>query len=168
SNSGARSTVAPQATPIAWCPRQTPSIGVLVSAQRRTTSMLCPARSGVPGPGETSTPSNSLIRSMSTTSLRQTVQSAPNWARYCATSSTVETSTRRSTTKEFSDCRLGRLLHRHPIERQQRLDPREDHEHQQRNDPQHQHYGQRESRGERAGQVPPDPAVHLPLPDRPQ
>ncbi len=82
-SSGARSTVAPHATPMAWWPRQTPSTGTDSSAHRRTTSTLRPAFSGVPGPGETSTPSKRTTSSTSTTSLRHTVHSAPSWARYC-------------------------------------------------------------------------------------
>ena len=44
-------------TPSAWWPRQTPSIGWARSAQASIIAIDTPASSGVPGPGETSTPS---------------------------------------------------------------------------------------------------------------
>ena len=44
SSSGARSTVAPKAAPIAWWPRQTPSKGVPWSAAAFTKGMVAPAR----------------------------------------------------------------------------------------------------------------------------
>ena len=46
-NSGALETVAPYATAIAWCPRQTPKSGIFLSAQYLTNSTLIPAASGV-------------------------------------------------------------------------------------------------------------------------
>ncbi|OLT03438.1 hypothetical protein BJF90_25235 [Pseudonocardia sp. CNS-004] len=82
-SSGARSTTPPHATPMAWWPRQTPRTGTVRSALRRITSMLAPARSGVPGPGLTSTPSTVPGSSRSTSSLRRTVTWAPSCARYC-------------------------------------------------------------------------------------
>ena len=57
SSSGARHTVAPKTTPSAWWPRHTPSIGWERSAQASIMAIETPASSGVPGPGETSTPS---------------------------------------------------------------------------------------------------------------
>ena len=50
-SSRAGATVPPNASTIAWCPRQTPSVGVLC-ASRRTISGVAPASAGRPGPGE--------------------------------------------------------------------------------------------------------------------
>src|SRR5258708_33930275 len=47
----ARTTFAPKAAPMAWCPRHTPRIGSL-PAKYFTNSMLTPAFCGVHGPGE--------------------------------------------------------------------------------------------------------------------
>ena len=47
----------PQATAIAWWPRQTPSSGRLTSTQAAARSTEIPACSGVPGPGEIRKPS---------------------------------------------------------------------------------------------------------------
>ena len=46
---GARTTWPPKAWPRAWWPRQTPRSG---TGERRMSSRLMPASSGVPGPGE--------------------------------------------------------------------------------------------------------------------
>jgi hypothetical protein len=55
-SSGACETEAPYASAIAWCPRHTPSSGMPAAAAARTTAIDAPARAGVPGPGEISTP----------------------------------------------------------------------------------------------------------------
>lgn len=86
-SSGARSTVAPNATPMAWCPRQTPSKGVCAAAHACTILTDAPARSGVPGPGLSRTPSNWPATAASSdsrwSSLRHTSASMPSWPRYC-------------------------------------------------------------------------------------
>ena len=82
SNSGALETVAPYATAIAWCPRQTPKSGIFLSAQYLTNSTLIPAASGVPGPGEIKTPSYLAASLTLIASLRTTVHSAPSCCRY--------------------------------------------------------------------------------------
>ena len=51
---GARTTRPPNAAPIAWWPRHTPSTGT-ASPKRRMTSSVSPASSGRPGPGEITT-----------------------------------------------------------------------------------------------------------------
>ena len=89
SSSGARTTSAPKASAMAWWPRHTPSRGGLLAAHACTKGMDAPARSGVPGPGDRSTPSKSsaaLAMSASVakraSSLRQTCASTPSWPRY--------------------------------------------------------------------------------------
>ncbi len=57
SSSGARPTTAPYATAIDCRPRQTPNSGSPSFAQWCTISTHTPASSGVPGPGDSSTPS---------------------------------------------------------------------------------------------------------------
>ena len=47
----ARTTSPPYASPIAWCPRHTPRIGIVLP-HRRITSTVMPASFGVHGPGE--------------------------------------------------------------------------------------------------------------------
>ena len=42
----------PNASTIAWCPRQTPSVGMPASGKRRDASTEIPASAGVQGPGE--------------------------------------------------------------------------------------------------------------------
>jgi len=80
SSSGARPTTPPYATAIDCTPRQTPKTGTAVSAQCRTMSTHTPASSGVPGPGESSTPSKpSPACAGETSSLRSTSHSAPSW-----------------------------------------------------------------------------------------
>ena len=69
-------------TPRAWCPRHTPSIGWARSPQASIIAMLTPASSGVPGPGDTRTPSKSAPSAAETASLRTTSQSAPSCWRY--------------------------------------------------------------------------------------
>ena len=81
SSSGARVTVAPNATPMAWWPRQTPSSGSSRWAHSATIGTLIPADSGVLGPGLVSTPSNPSSSSGAISSLRRTTVSAPSWAR---------------------------------------------------------------------------------------
>ena len=51
-SSCAGATVPPNASTIAWCPRQTPSVGVLGARRRRLISSVAPASAGRPGPGE--------------------------------------------------------------------------------------------------------------------
>ena len=53
-------------------------------------SILTPAFSGVPGPGEIRTPSYLLASSAVTSSFRTTVHSAPSWPRYCTKLKTKE------------------------------------------------------------------------------
>ena len=48
-------TLPPNAWPIDWWPRQTPSVLTPASGKRRMTSTLIPASLGVHGPGETTT-----------------------------------------------------------------------------------------------------------------
>ena len=50
-----RMTLPPNACPIDWWPRQTPSVFTPASGKRRMTSTLIPASLGVHGPGETTT-----------------------------------------------------------------------------------------------------------------
>src|SRR5205823_3595504 len=50
-SSRAGPTAPPNTSTIAWCPRQTPSVGV-EGASRRTISSVAPASTGRPGPGE--------------------------------------------------------------------------------------------------------------------
>ena len=73
SSSGARSTVPPNATPIAWWPRHTPNSGVFAAAHALTSGIDAPARSGVPGPGDSSTPSNSSAAFATSASVAQAV-----------------------------------------------------------------------------------------------
>ena len=47
--------LSPQAWTSAWWPRQTPSVGIRASGNRRTASSEIPASFGVHGPGETIT-----------------------------------------------------------------------------------------------------------------
>lgn len=61
-------------------PRQTPNTGTPVLAQCRTISTQTPASSGVPGPGDSRTPSKpSWAWARETSSLRTTSHSAPSW-----------------------------------------------------------------------------------------
>ncbi|CPU66464.1 Uncharacterised protein [Mycobacteroides abscessus] len=89
-SSGACVTVAPYTSARAWWPRHTPSIGVRDAAHVRITCSLCPASFGVPGPGETRTPSNTVpsasrkrpsASGSGTASLRTTTVCAPSWSR---------------------------------------------------------------------------------------
>ena len=48
----ARTTSPPNASPMAWWPRQTPSSGTPAAAAARTSGTLIPASRGVQGPGE--------------------------------------------------------------------------------------------------------------------
>ena len=50
-----RMTLPPNAWPIDWWPRQTPSVFTPASGKRRMTSTLMPASLGVHGPGLTTT-----------------------------------------------------------------------------------------------------------------
>ena len=77
----ARTTLPPNAWPSAWWPRQTPSSG---TGERRTSSRLMPASSGVPGPGEITIFSGPSASASSTesASLRTTFTSAPSSPRY--------------------------------------------------------------------------------------
>jgi len=75
---GARTTCPPKACPIAWCPRHTPSTGILPAAAAIRSRQM-PASFGVHGPGE-STIASGLRASASSTvslSLRTTSQSPP-------------------------------------------------------------------------------------------
>ncbi len=82
---GARTTLAPYATPIDCIPRHTPSSGIRRSAAIRTVSTDTPAVPGSPGPGEMTMPRRSatgssaspLISSAVIWSLRTTRTSAP-------------------------------------------------------------------------------------------
>ena len=76
-SSGAWVTTPPNTSPSAWWPRHTPSIGTRSAAHSSMTSRLEPASLGVPGPGETRTPSNPVIE-LGTASLRTTVVCAPS------------------------------------------------------------------------------------------
>ncbi len=82
---GARTTAAPNAWPIAWCPRHTPRIGTLPPSWRNSCSDT-PASSGVPGPGEiTMYPGrNARMPATSMASLRTTFTSTPSSPKYCA------------------------------------------------------------------------------------
>jgi hypothetical protein len=84
SSSGARTTTPPKASAMAWCPRQTPSTGSPASAAARTIGTVTPASTGVPGPGDSSTPATSRSASSAvvTASLRRTTQGTPSWPRY--------------------------------------------------------------------------------------
>ena len=70
---GARMTSPPNASPIAWWPRQTPSTGMR-GPNSRITSSETPACSGRPGPGEMTTREWPSARSASSdaSSLRRT------------------------------------------------------------------------------------------------
>jgi hypothetical protein len=57
--------------------------GTPSSSQVPTISTLTPASSGVPGPGDSSTPSKPRASPGVTSSLRRTTVSAPSWPRYC-------------------------------------------------------------------------------------
>ena len=78
---GARTTWPPNVWPRAWWPRQTPRRG---TGERRMSSRLIPASSGVPGPGEITMRSGRSARASSTliASLRTTFTSAPSSPRY--------------------------------------------------------------------------------------
>ena len=76
--SGARTTVPPNAWPIAWCPRHTPSSGTRPAAAAIRSRQI-PASLGVQGPGD-STIASGCIASASATdslSLRHTSHWAP-------------------------------------------------------------------------------------------
>ncbi len=85
-SSSALVTVAPNASAIAWCPRQMPSSGVPDASAAVTVGIETPASEGFPGPGDTSTASYSeMTPAMSTSawsSLRITTVSAPSCCRY--------------------------------------------------------------------------------------
>ena len=72
---------------MAWCPRQTPSVGT-DAPSARTSSTLMPAFSGRDGPGEITIASGASARTSATVtpSLRATVTSAPmrpsSWTRF--------------------------------------------------------------------------------------
>ena len=80
----ARTTLPPNAWPMAWWPRQTPRIGIS-PAKRRIAASEMPASFGVQGPGETTIWAG-FIFSMSDTVralLRTTFTSAPSSPKYC-------------------------------------------------------------------------------------
>ncbi len=84
---------APNATPMAWWPRQTPRMGTL-PAKRVTASTLIPASSGLPGPGEMTMPdgffassSATVILSLRNTSTGSSVSSHRYWYRLCVNES---------------------------------------------------------------------------------
>ena len=76
-------TVPPYTSPMHWCPRHTPSTGV-VGPSRSIASIETPASFGVHGPGETTSLSGFIaaIWSTVTWSLRSTCTSAPSSHRY--------------------------------------------------------------------------------------
>ena len=80
----ARTMRPPNAWPMAWWPRHTPSIGTL-PAKARTASSETPASSGVHGPGEMTMRSGRMSRrpAAPASSLRTTLTSAPSSPRYC-------------------------------------------------------------------------------------
>ena len=76
-------TRAPNASPMLWCPRQTPRSGTTPAAAR-IRSIEIPASAGVHGPGETTIRSAPIARQSSTlaSSLRTTSTVAPSSERY--------------------------------------------------------------------------------------
>ena len=67
---------------MAWCPKQTPNSGFCFSIAAFTISIQAPASSGVPGPGESNTPSKPFIDSALTSSFLFTTTSAPSCCKY--------------------------------------------------------------------------------------
>ena len=72
-SSSACVTVAPRASAIACSPRQTPSSGEPAAIAACTIGMLTPAAAGVPGPGDSSTPSYAAMRSADSSAVERVV-----------------------------------------------------------------------------------------------
>ena len=83
-NRSAGTTLPPNTSPMHWCPRQTPRIGIFPE-QRFTTSLLIPAAAGRPGPGEITIALGGEARISSTviSSFRFTTGVSPSSPRYC-------------------------------------------------------------------------------------
>jgi len=80
----ARTTLPPNAAPIAWCPRHTPRIGRR-PAWASMAGTHTPASAGEHGPGESTTRSGASapMPSTSISSLRTTRTSSPSSPKYC-------------------------------------------------------------------------------------